>query len=299
MTEKDKILYSINIHDEKENLDFFKHYNEAICNLITQITEKLAEAKTQIKKHEDYYETHYFKFVLQSLTLRHLFDGTPLKLIKPGHSYIDISSIYSLTRSLMESFLTINYLYYNPKSEDQANFRYLLYIASGLNSRQKFPVNSEASKKKQEAERQEIEAILSEIKENKHFSTIHPDKQKHIFGKMLAYEIGMKEVIDESGLDKGIFHTLWSLYSNYSHSEQLEAMQLREYIKDTKGYSGTIFGTYRISFMLICFQIIKLTERFELAKEIFDSQSLDIKTIIEFYNSIILGLKLEKHDSAS
>lgn len=294
LTEKDRVILSIHINEEKNNLTFLDHYIEASSNLIVAITEKLATEKVQLKRHEDYFEVHYFKFVLQTLSLKHLFEKTPFKSIKPDLNLHDLSTIYNCSRSLVESFLTINYLYYNCKSDEQATFRYLLYIVSGLNHRQSYPVPSEDMKKKKAFEKTEIDKTVAEIKTNTYFTTLLEWKQNDLMGKLPAFEMGMKQMISESGLDNDIFHTMWRLFSNYSHSEYIEAMQLREYLKNITRFNDAIYNAYRICFMLNCYQIIKLTERFEQAKQLFNEQSLELRTIIEFYNQLIYGIKMNK-----
>lgn len=293
-SERNKILLSIFTHEDKNNIAFFDHYTVSLTNLIVTITEKLAAEKIPLKRHEDYYEIHYFKFVLQILSMKHLFEGTPLHSIKPDFRFRDLSSIYNSCRALIESALTINYLYYNPKSDEQATFRYLLYILSGLNNRQSFPAVSEEVKQKQVAEKSEIDNIIIEIKANSYFNSLHPSKQKDILGRLHAYEIGMKKIITESGLDNDIFHSMWRLFSNYSHSEYIEAMQTREYLKNPAEHSSTLFSTYRICFMITCYLITKMIKRFDLAKKVFEEQTLEIKTIVEFYNKLIIGLRLNR-----
>lgn len=293
-TERDKIFYSISMQEQKEDISFFHHYIELVSNLVVTITEKLVSEKVQLKRYEDYYEVHYFKFVLQTLSLNHLFNGTPLKSIKPGLNLFDLSTIYNATRSLMESFLAINYLYYNHKSEEQATFRYLLYIASGLNSRQSYPASTKENLEKQAFEKNEIQKALDEITGNAYFKGLPEYKQKDLLKRLHAFEMGMKEVITEAGLDNDIFHTMWRLLSNYSHSEYLEAMQLREYLGDPSRHTKTIYNAYRICFMLNANMVIKMTERFDVAKKIFDEQNLEIKTIIEFYNGLLFGIKANK-----
>ncbi len=297
LSEKNKIILAIAAHEDNGNLDFFNKHIDTISNLIVTITERLTKEKVQIKRHEDYYEIHYFKFVFQTLSLKHLFEGTPLKAIKPDHSLHDLSTIYNSTRSLIETSITINYLYYNHKSDEQAVFRYLLYIAGGLNNRQSYPATIKENIEKRDFEKEEIQKILTEIKSNTYFISLHPHKQNSILGRLHAFENGIDQRITESGLDSDLFHTMWRLLSNYSHSEYIEAMQLIEYLNNISSHIGRIFSAYRICFMLNCYQIIKMTERFDLAKTVFQEQSLETQTIIDFYNKLLLGIKLNVADN--
>jgi hypothetical protein len=294
MTERDKIILAIYHHEENDNMAFLDHYMDPVANLVTEMTEKLATAKVDLQRHEDFYELHYFKFVLQCLSLKHLFQGTPLNSIKLDFKFRDLSSIYNGCRALMETFLTINYLYYNHKSTDQAMFRYLLYVASGLHARQSYPSNEDESKEKKEHEKNELEKIIAEIQSNSYFKSVHPDKQKYMLTKIQAYEMGMKEMITESRLDNEAFHTMWKLYSNYSHSEYIEAMQIRNYLNNPTQHNGVLYHAFRLCFMLLCYQVVKLSEKFEIAKKVFDEQTLVTRTMIEFYNNLIYGIKLGK-----
>lgn len=288
ISEKEKLISSIFILEKNRNIEFFDEHLTYLSNLIVSITKKLATEKTPLKTHEEYLEEHYFKFIIQLLSLKQLFKGTPLNALNTNHKFQDLSSIYILTRSIIELSLTIDYLYYNSKSDEQSRFRYLLYIVGGLNNRQSFPTLSNDNNNKKDIEKIEINKMINEIKNNLYFKSIYPKKQNHILGKLQAFEIGIKEMITESGLNNDTFHSTWRLFSNYSHSEFIEVMQTRDYIKNPNEQISILFNTYRICFMLACYQIIKLTKRFKEANIVFEEEPLETKLIIEFYYNLFI-----------
>jgi len=291
MDEKTIFLLDLYKRDKEKDFQLIHNHFERISNVIIEITNKLSEQKTVLKEYEDYYEVHYFKFVLQGLSIQHLFNGTPLRYLKPNAVYHDISSIYTLSRALLESFLTINYLYYNFKSEEQAIFRYLLYSASGLNQRQSYPANTAEHNSKKEDEKKEISSYIDRIKCNSYFLSLHIEKQKYLLARLLSYEIGKEEIFIECGLDKETYHTMWRLLSNYSHSELIEAIQVKLYIKNQKAAKETLYTTFRFCLMLNSYLLIKLTERFDLAKQIYNDSDSTTKYATEFWKTILMGNK--------
>ncbi|MBI4931809.1 MAG: hypothetical protein HY841_13665 [Bacteroidetes bacterium] len=291
MNEKENFLFSILNDDERKDFQMIHTHFTNTSNLTIKITDKLPKEKVLPKEYEEYFEVHFFKFVLQGLSIKHLFNGTPINYSNNNVIYHDISSIFSLSRSYLESFLTINYLYFNFKNEEQAIFRYLLYSASGLNRRQSYPTSNIENTSKKEEEKKEIDFLINRIKVNTYFLSLHPKKQKDLLTKLLPYEIEKEKIFIETGLDSMSFHTMWKLFSNYSHSEFIEAMQVKLYINNQKEFIATLYGTFRFCLMLNCYLLIKLVEKFDFAKQIYNESNSTTKYAVEFWKKILIGIK--------
>ncbi|MFB0924610.1 MAG: DUF5677 domain-containing protein, partial [Vicingaceae bacterium] len=142
---------------------------------------------------------------------------------------IDTPSIFILTRSIIETFLTLEYLYFDNIDHSEKDFRFKLWRVSGFMSRQAFVETvSEIHLEKLKKEEKLIEEIKREIKTSPFYPSL---KSNHLwkldkFGLPRLKSWG--NLIENSSLKSDKFKKIYSLYSNYAHSEYLAMMQINE-----------------------------------------------------------------------
>lgn len=178
-------------------------------------------------------ETLGIKFITQLSSLRNLSKGTNLVFNTFSKSIyvIDVSSLYILSRSLIENYLIFYYLFIEDVSKEEKRARWILYEISGLKSRRKIhdpKINFEEKRIKLESEKIQIEKLTQELGNNLFYKTLDPEIKKKIKKNNLAKIKDWSAIISESNLSD-IFRRSWKLYSNYSHNEYLSLMQIKDY----------------------------------------------------------------------
>jgi hypothetical protein len=212
-------------------LSEFKTLVSSVVGINGYLIQALFEIKPKLNEGEVYIETFVSKILFTSQSILHLCNSHKFKIEKYDNrlEVIDTQSIFILTRSIIEGFLSLEYLYFNQLSLEEKQFRFKLWRVSGIMSRQQFADSiSDQFREKLERERILIEQIKAEIKNSPYYSTL--DKQ-HLwkldrFGLPRLNSWG--QLLSDSILKHAGFKKIYALYSNYAHSEYLSMMQINE-----------------------------------------------------------------------
>ena len=139
MNEEEKIKILIN-EANSLNLTSLIPSLENILQANAFVVQSLYDTKPKLDTGEVYQETLLIKIILASRSVLELSKGIEFGILKMDDRpiIIDRSSIYILTRSIIESFLTLEYLYFNNLSREEQIFRYNLWRISGFMARQDF-----------------------------------------------------------------------------------------------------------------------------------------------------------------
>ena len=196
--------------------------------------------------------------------------------------------MYILARSVIEAFLTLEYLYFNDLSKDEQIFRYNLWRISGFQSRQIYTdnVNPELNEKLKN-EKIEIENLKSEIQKSQYYSNLKNQDLWKLDNYGLPRIMSWSNLLQSSVLKNPIFSKIYGLYSNYAHSEFIAMIQINEgkYDKFDKFNIDTTASTLNIIRILNCTSILLFAERFDCAKGVFDKLDENTKFTIEFWKT--------------
>jgi|694.fasta_scaffold00101_99 hypothetical protein len=266
-----------------------------INNFLGDCIDQLHSHQVAVAFWEEYFETHLFKFNLLNASLIREFDGIEVPATKNAvkTKTWDISALYLMARSQLETYFILKYLYLNVTSDDQGAFRYFLYEYGGLCIRQEYSATTpeHIAKKKFEADR--IEELKTILQNNSYFQTLPDYKQKDLLNRQRPKEIGWSEIISESGVDE-IYFNNWKYYSNYAHSEFIEAMQLKSFFLNPSRIPGTIHHTLVSVMMFPSMLITSLVVKYPILKTLLDNQTLELRTKIEIWNKFGLDHSMPK-----
>jgi hypothetical protein len=268
-------------------------YKEFVSTLI-EFTDNLHTAKVKTEYWKQYFEIQLVKFSLHSSSLAYLLEGTPIRMRKNLIKYPDLGSIYLLCRAQIENYLMFYYLNIQPQSFEEGEFKYLLYELSGLTRRQEFNVGTKEQNAKKEKERLEIEDIIVKIKNNKYFQKLPLDKQNYLISSRPSRIMGWEKLIECSQLDTEFFLGVWKLYSNYSHSEMIGAIQIKGYVEKPEELDRTLSSTLNQANMLTCTAIKDLVTLFKTSEIVFNTLPFDLKTKIDFWWRLGTGQNRKK-----
>jgi hypothetical protein len=277
--------------DGKDNKAILRTYR-SINNLLFRMIDEMRKLRIPIVQWQEYFEIHLTKFAVMNASLIKEFEGVSFKLVKGSKTpkIHNISAIFLLNRSQMETFFIIKYLYFNAKTEDQGAFRNLLYKYSGISQRQKFPANLEKNKKTKEEEGLIAVQLKTEIENNTYFKTLPKEVKNHFMSKCLAKEIGWPKIIDECGINKNYYHQYWEYLSNYAHSEQIEAMQLIHMIKENETYRSVHLALIH-SIVWDAILVTDLFNKYPSLQNMFDSVSVELIFSIKIWTKIGITMR--------
>ena len=253
-------------------------------NILSKLTNTYNERKIDLENWEVHLESHLVKFILCSYSLGYLLEGTPMtsKSVK----FLDLSSIYLLRRAQIENYLMFYYLYVQPDSTEESEFKYSLFEASGLYNRQQYAASSPESLQKKELEKTKLNEWITKIQKNTYFQSIEPENKKRLLKKIPARTLSWTDLIKCSHLRTKLFLSIWKLYSNHAHSEMIGLIQLKEFIQKPENIQQTIKDTLREAIWPICILIKDLTKKNPIINNEFKKIDPQLISKINFWDKI-------------
>jgi len=250
----------------------------------------LFESKYKPKLWQEHLELLSARFAFLNYSLCQLVEGTEVSDIrdrKNKKKVIDITGIYLLIRGVIETYLTIYYLNFETKDDEQNSFRNDLYKYSGLSRRQEFIIFGEEGKKKLQTEKIAIQQLKESILENSYFKSLPTNKRKRLLEKNEAREYSWYDLIKSRGIVSMNFLTLWKLLSNHAHSEYLGTMQLNSYVSNPMDNLPGIYNFVSQPLTLVALYIDDLTTHFTAPRLVYNTLEKDLRTKIEVFQQIV------------
>jgi hypothetical protein len=160
--------------------DYCNHRDSYPTDLISKIVDKLNsifihqidELHTQ-NERIDYWqhpiEALGFKLSSHAASLRSLLGGTSYPYKQTYLKLLDSSSINILTRVIIENYLTLYHFHFDNISDEQKEFRFLIYATSALKNRQAFATSSPENAAQKARDIIEINKFQEQLKINAYF----------------------------------------------------------------------------------------------------------------------------------
>jgi hypothetical protein len=255
------------------------------------ILQSIYEMKPKLAEGEVFIETLIMKIIFASKSILDLSQGSDFITLKGDKKLeiIDTPSIYILTRSIMEAFLTLEYLFFNDLETEERLYRYNLWRVSGFMSRQNHVGQLEKKNaEKLEREKKLITELKVKIKKSKYFSSLKKQQIWKLDKYGLPRLISWLDLLKESRLKSRFFENTYKLYSNYAHSEYISMIQINE-------GSLSKFAPFNISTtetsinnvrMINCLTVLLLKDRFDCTGLAYNKLSEELRFTIEFWEKI-------------
>jgi hypothetical protein len=226
-------------------------------NLLIDMIDHLHTLNVKIEPNQKFLEIQCVKYAFHTSTLLDLFNGTKIQKVK----FPDYNSILLLLRAQLEAYLMFYYLNVDIISREERELRMLLFEASGLNHRQKFKVSTPENQQKLNDESILLESLKTRIATNSYFQNLTSKRRVDLLKSVPARMFGWVELIKRSNLRSELFVDIWSLCSNYAHSEYLSLMQFKGYISNNQELTRSLTQVLRQSIILtavICYDLLAL-----------------------------------------
>lgn len=266
---------------------------ELISRANTELVQSIYDSKPILGEGEVFIETISIKILLATKSILEIGKGTDVSFLtkKRQVKLLDFPSINILTRSIIESFLTLEYLFYNNLSDNEKKFRFRIWQISGYKARQKFfekrnGLNPNVSEKLNK-ELLEIERLMTIIENSPYYKKLDSQSLWKLDKYGLPRLDSWQKLIEQSILKSSLFETTYKLFSNYSHSEFISLIQMREknsLIMNSKENNDAILTALRIVKIVNCVSIVCFKNKFDFASKIFEKFDDKTKTTILFWN---------------
>lgn len=169
------------------------------------------------------------KIIQHSLTIKHLLGGYLLSL---PHStlgpLIDFSSVFVLTRSALETYLTFNYVFVANNDSNLREFRFLLWDLAGYTERNKFSARTTEHIDRKEDERTQIEHLRIQIQNHSIFASLKVSEQKQAINGEWRLNYAWHNLAVEAGFNYDFFKTVYKYLCSYAHTGRLSIIQIQQ-----------------------------------------------------------------------
>ena len=165
------------------------------------------------------------KFIEHAVTILYLSHGTKQDLPLFKFNFIDSASIDVLTRTAFEAFLTFHYVFYEPKTKEERDYRYWCYKAAGIAERQNSRVSTEEQRQKQAAEKKELDEVHEELKLSTMFQSLAGRQKRQILKGNWRLK-SWRELAVDAGLSETLASDVYRFLSGRVHSSSLSVVQM-------------------------------------------------------------------------
>ncbi len=265
---------------------------DLISEAFTHVIQSIYNEKPKLGEGEVFIETLSIKILLATKSIIKICEGvnlsTPSKVA--AIKWLDFSSIYILVRSIIEAFLTLEYLFYNNLQDSERKFRFYIWRISGYKSRQSFFENrgnlKSDIKQKLSSELAEINELLLKIESSIHYK----DLNKQNLWKLDKYGLprlnSWLDLIECSILNTSHFSISYKLFSNYAHSEYISLIQMngeKELCKGSEANNLSVRNALITVRMINCVAITLLKNKYDCTKKSYDCLDSKLKDSIAFW----------------
>ncbi|MBK7132260.1 MAG: hypothetical protein IPH69_05360 [Bacteroidales bacterium] len=175
LSEKFKV---VDIEKEIESI------SKIIDSLIT-VQQSVVDAKPKLDDWKSYLDSLTTKFILHSSSIVTLAKGTYIKseFLKKEIKLLDTPTMLVIIRAQLECFLMFHFIYVDPKTDQEKEFRYWNWKYDNLKMRSKISPRTIEIKNQQKADNIEIAQLKTKISESPFLMRFTKDQRKNILNK--------------------------------------------------------------------------------------------------------------------
>lgn len=265
----EKDLSNTNINDQIKEL-------EELIQTLIDIIDGIASAKVLVKEHEIFTDTLLMKSIYHFKSLVRLLKGDILYVDKTKVPIIDIPTCFIISRAIIETYVTFNYIYVAPKSEEERFFKFSLWKISALINRQGTKPLSVDSMKWKEEEKRLIDQLKIKLQNDPFYSELDRNQKRNLEKYGLPRINSWMDLITQSGLGD-LFLNCYQHFSQYAHSEFISVNQIKQgnYLNVDTNKSLITDGNLCISIskILVSKSILELITLVPIGKIIYNTSS--------------------------
>jgi hypothetical protein len=264
-----------------------KNILRELNSLLIESTQDLYDNKI---KFEDVglLEKLLFQIIFHNETILKLTEGITIEARKKKVNINDLTSVYSIARLQIETFINLSYLFF-VDCEYSKEIRTYVYKIHGLRKQlglnKKHPKDFEPIQKT----RNELAGELKKIRKLTEFTLLPYSKKKKLIYPDHARLLKMNDIyflIKIGDLSKS-----HSLYSNHIHSEYISIRQLQSAINNTNQIENSFSVAVMLCSRMTASVLKNLNEKFTLKDSSYSKSPLKIQKVVDVLNDLSSKMK--------
>ena len=138
---------------------------------------------------------------------------------------VDFSSMIVLARAAVESYLTFNYVFIQPKSIEDREFRFLCWHLGGYTDRQEVEITTETQHNILKEDKKAIAEISERLSHNSVFKSLKEKEKVKVLNGEWRRKFWWELAVD-AGFRERYFKDQYKFLCGYSHSSRVSLTQI-------------------------------------------------------------------------
>lgn len=175
------------------------------------------------------------KILHHTLSVKYLTGG--YALTAKGNNYepqVDFSSVCILARAALETYLTFNHIYVQPKDVEEHQLRFAAWDYAGYMQRQKFTTRTPETAARQQQELGLSQTLWAEIEQNSTFKILGPKQQRELQKGNWRINHSWSTLAVNAGFNKSFFDDQYKFLCGHAHASRLSIIQIQQ-VADISG----------------------------------------------------------------
>lgn len=227
------------------------------------------------------------KIFLHAATVSYLRKGTNVRLsaYTQGAHVVDFPSAVVITRAILETFLNLFEVFFEPVDDDELEYRRAVYELNGFKALelavQRNPNPPSATGDdvmKTAVSIQGLQKIRERIEQTKVYQNLDPNQQKSTLEGNLFPKRKIGDIAAAAGFGKTFIDHMYMYMSSYTHGDSLSAAQTASTQTDQE--KDIYFQTYILLIMMVVALLISnYSQKFPEAKAICDASPSEMALV--------------------
>lgn len=283
-----RLAKSLEIWQKFQNVDIEKEIqdSERILDALISMQQAVVDSKPNVPDWEKYIDTLTTKFILHTNSILTLAKGSKIdsKFLKLSIHLIDLPTMLVVIRAQLECFLIFDFIYINPRTVPEKEFRYWNWEYDNLLMRSKLPPKSNLIISQQKDDLKEINELKINISNSPFFMKFSKNQRKQILltGNAKLFN-KWDDLIVLANLNTKLFKGLYPILSSFAHTGAHSLMNLKDQkLGYNKAHSGCQIYLF-LSKMVLAHFIIEYKKIFKAAEIKFNLLPADIIVETDLY----------------
>lgn len=225
---------------------------------------------------------------LSGLTFYRILYPTPIgdfPEISPNFNLYDFTTANVIVRTMFETYVNMYYIIFDPKTEEEREFRLDLWYCHALSERQKMGKSLGSKNPRMAEEEKQYLSLKNKIKSSSFFSKLPQNEKDSIETSDKWTRDSTIERATKSGFHNSQSEFLYKFLSNYAHSEPFSLMQIHDVKspEDAKMLLNALPKSYAEMFLALTLNLFG--KIYNPAKSIIDKDK-ELLEIIDFWEDM-------------
>lgn len=202
-----------------------------------------------------------------------------MESIKP--SYLDPSSLHVITRAAIESYIVFHYVFIQPETKEEKDFRYWIWVLCGLIARQRTTTTRPELIERLKEDKKEISKLTGKLNRNSVFDKLEVNQQNKILNKgewrlpdpEKGYYPNWSDLASSAGLSEAFSKDAYGYLAEYAHSTSWSVQQVRE-MRSQEPRRLIIDTSLEILMSIMALSIKAYVDYFPVAKQVLENNEI-------------------------